>query len=200
MPQKVMPTGRKQAEKNRIETISRTAITSPIMRTSKTLLSSSFLCGVALWLLQSCSGVGTQSDFQELPEAGWPLRTPVRFSLSVKDSLLDQSLWIALRHDQDYPFSNIFLITTLSHPNGSVITDTLSYDLAAADGQWLGSGNGIITHQLPFKKGVRFDSTKPYELSIYQAVRSLGSQEGMAFLPGVLSVGYLLEKTTSNPK
>tara|TARA_B110000977_G_C10952653_1_gene445268 strand:+ start:43 stop:645 length:603 start_codon:yes stop_codon:yes gene_type:complete len=200
MPQKVTPTGRKQAEKNRIETISRTAITSPIMRTSKTLLSSSFLCGVALWLLQSCSGVGTQSDFQELPEAGWPLRTPVRFSLSVKDSLLDQSLWIALRHDQDYPFSNIFLITTLSHPNGSVITDTLSYDLAAADGQWLGSGNGIITHQLPFKKGVRFDSTKPYELSIYQAVRSLGSQEGMAFLPGVLSVGYLLEKTTSNPK
>jgi gliding motility-associated lipoprotein GldH len=170
------------------------------MRTSKTLLSSSFLCGAALWLLQSCSGAGSQSDFQELPESGWPLRTPVRFSLTVKDSLSDQSLWIALRHDQDYPFSNIFLITTLSHPNGSVITDTLSYDLAASDGQWLGSGNGIITHQLPFKKGVRFDSAKPYELSIYQAVRSLGSQEGMVFLPGVLSVGYLLEKSTSNPK
>jgi gliding motility-associated lipoprotein GldH len=170
------------------------------MRTSKTLLSSSFLCGVALWLLQSCSGAGSQSDFQELPEAGWPLRTPVRFSLSVKDSMSDHSLWIALRHDQDYPFSNIFLITTLRHPNGSVITDTLSYDLAASDGQWLGSGNGIITHQLPLKKGVRFDSAKPYELSIYQAVRSLGAQEGMAFLPGVLSVGYLLEKSTYNPK
>ena len=167
------------------------------MRTSKTLLSSSFLCGMALWLLQSCNGAGTQSDFQELPEAGWPLKAPVRFSLSVKDSSSDQSLWIALRHDQDYPFSNIFLITTLGHPNGSVITDTLSYDLAAADGQWLGSGNGIITHQLPFKKGVRFDSAKPYELSIYQAVRSLGSAEGMAILPGVLSVGYVVEKETS---
>jgi len=153
------------------------------MRTSKTLLSSSFLCGVALWLLQSCSGAGTQSDFQELPEAGWPLKAPVRFSLSVKDSLSDQSLWIALRHDQDYPFSNIFLITTLGHPNGSVITDTLSYDLAAADGQWLGSGNGIITHQLPFKKGCVLTVLSPMSFPFIRPLEVLGPKKAWPFYP-----------------
>lgn len=170
------------------------------MSASRTALNSSFLCGLALWLLQSCSGYDSQSEFQDLPEAGWPRSTPVRFSIRPKDTIAPHSFRLALRHDQTYPFSNIFLITTLSHPDGSVITDTLSYDLAAADGQWLGSGNGMITHELPFKESLRFTTAKPYELSVYQAVRSLGAAEGMAFLPGVLSVGYVLEKQPYNPK
>ena len=171
------------------------------MRTSKTLLSSSFLCGVALWLLQSCSGAGSQSDFQELPEAGWPLRTPVRFSLTVKDSLSDQSLWIALRHDQDYPFSNIFFNhhAESSEWVGHYRHPILRFGLLQTASGWavetvLSPTNSLI------KRECVLNSAKPYELSIYQAVRSLGSQEGMAFLPGVLSVGYLLEKSTSNPK
>ena len=162
-------------------------------RSSSLLGISSFFWGLLLLsLLFSCTPSGTQMDFQKLPESGWPLRTPVRFELSVSDTLQPQSIWLRLRHTNEYPFSNIYLITSLQHPNGEVITDTLSYDLAAPDGRWLGSGNGLISQELPFKKKVRFETSKPYVLSVYHRVRQLGEAEGMAILPGVKSVGYRL--------
>ena len=142
----------------------------------------------------SCGSSETQMEFQELPTTGWPQHTPVRFSLQVNDSLHPHDIFIHLRHSNDYPFSNIFLITSLSHPNGEVITDTLSYDLAAANGLWLGSGSGIITQSLPYKKNVIFNTSKPYTLSVYQSVRELGATKGIAVLPAITEVGYSLKK------
>lgn len=141
-------------------------------------------------LVAACTPAGTQMDFQQLPAQGWPLRTPVRFEISATDSLQPQSIWLTLRHTNEYPFSNIYLITSLQHPDGAVITDTLSYDLAAPDGSWLGSGNGLISQELPFKKKVRFQTSKPYVLSVYHSVRQLGDANGLAVLPGVTEVGY----------
>jgi len=167
------------------------------MTRNKEIQKSSWLQGFlfcAFFIIVSCGETGTQMDFQKLPKEGWPLRAPVRFSIQVQDTISPQSFFITLRHTNDYPFSNIFLITTLSHPNGTVITDTLSYDLAAADGQWLGSGNGLITHTLPYKKKVVFNTSKAYILSVYQSVRQLGSEVGIPLLSGVTEVGYQIEK------
>lgn len=158
---------------------------------NKVLLSSSFF--LALLLLQSCGGNGVQAGTQDLPKTGWPLKAPVRFSITPLDTLKAQSMWLTLRHDNNYPFSNIFLITTLTHPHGQVITDTLSFNLAAPNGQWLGSGTGVITHKLPYKKAVVFNRNKPYTLAIYQSVRTLGETKGLEVLPGVIAVGYSIE-------
>jgi len=155
-------------------------------RTAKGLL----LCG--LLFMTGCGPSDNQMDFQKLPQGGWPLGTPVRFNISVQDSLRPHSVWLTLRHTNEYPFSSIYLITTLSHPNGSVITDTLSYDLAAPNGLWLGTGNALITQELLYKKNVRFHTSKAYTLSVYQSVRELGAQKGLSVLPAVTEVGYRL--------
>jgi gliding motility-associated lipoprotein GldH len=167
------------------------------MTRNQEIQKSSWLQGLlfcAFFIIVSCGETGTQMDFQKLPKEGWPLRAPVRFSIEVQDTISPQSVFITLRHTNDYPFSNIFLITTFAHPNGTVITDTLSYDLAAADGQWLGSGNGLITHTFPYKKKVVFNTSKAYILSVYQSVRQLGSEVGIPLLSGVTEVGYQIEK------
>ena len=73
-------------------------------------------------------------------EVGWKADDVARFDWQVEDTLKRYDFFIDLRHNQDYPFTNMYLFVDYTFPNGLTRKDTISCDLADQRGRWYGSG------------------------------------------------------------
>ena len=71
-----------------------------------------------------------------------------------------------LRNNDEYPFANIHLITTLENPIGEKLIDTLSYTMATPDGEWLGKGLLVHESKLWFKEAYRFRVIGEHRLTV----------------------------------
>ena len=89
-------------------------------------------------------GCGTDAFYAETqpldPDLGWEADEEATFEWQVTDTLARYDFFIDLRHDQRYPFSNIYLFVDFTFPNGRTLRDTLACDLADERGRWLGTG------------------------------------------------------------
>ena len=95
----------------------------------------------ALIAATSCSN-GETSAYATLPEWGWLYTDPVTF---VTDSVApgaDATMTVALTHNNDYPFRNIWLETTYTATDSTLRTDTLNIELCDRFGRWFGKGFG----------------------------------------------------------
>jgi gliding motility-associated lipoprotein GldH len=76
------------------------------------------------------------------------------------------------------------------------VRDTLEYEMAKPDGQWLGTGYGSLKeNKLWYKENVVFPSSGVYTLEISHAMRKNGQVDGIVELEGITDVGYLIEKS-----
>ncbi len=127
---------------------------------------------------------------------GWAKDEPIQFEISDVDSITSHNLFITLRNTNEYKYSNLFLIAKMDFPNGKRITDTLEYEMAAADGAWLGTGfNDVKENKLWYKEGERFRESGTYKFSIEHAVRKNGNITGDTRLEGVTEVGLRIERS-----
>lgn len=149
-----------------------------------------FLIGI---LCVSCSNTIVYSSFVSLPQ-GWDKDKPAQFRFTASDTLSTHDLYILLRNDYQYPYSNIFLITKMEMPDNKIIIDTLEYEMATSEGKWLGTGASIKDSKLWYKENVKFPRKGVYHFSIRQADRSLGQNEGVKLLNGITDVGLQIEK------
>ena len=62
------------------------------------------------------------------PDLGWEADEEATFEWQVTDTLARYDFFIDLRHDQRYPFSNIYLFVDFTFPNGRTLRDTLACD------------------------------------------------------------------------
>jgi gliding motility-associated lipoprotein GldH len=107
-------------------------------------------------------------------------------------------MFINVRNDDTFPYSNLFLITALTTPEGEVLQDTLEYSMALPDGSWLGKGSGSLKeNKLWYKENIVFSSSGVYTLEVSHAMRKNGNISGVIGLDGITDVG--LEITKSNP-
>jgi gliding motility-associated lipoprotein GldH len=143
-------------------------------------------------LFFSCDKKRVFDEYKSVGSA-WHKDSVVSFNLPELDSTKRYDLFINLRDNNNYPFSNLFLIVTLEKPNGYTKVDTLEYQMAAADGTLLGDGfSDIKESKLYFKENVKFRGK--YKLSIKQAVREGGKVPGVTELDGITEVGLRIEK------
>ena len=99
-----------------------------------------------------------------------------------------------VRNDNTYPYANIFLIATIENKYYKII-DTLEYEMADAQGNWLGSGiSDLKESKLVYKKKYRFKDTLPVNFQIQHAVRKTGQTMGDEELPGIKTIGIVIEK------
>lgn len=146
-------------------------------------------------LLWSCDSNRVYDEYESLP-GGWNKDSIITFSLPEMDSIPDYNLYINVRNNNDYAFSNIFLIANIQFPQGKVITDTLEYQMALPGGEWLGTGFGDVKeNKLWYKEGVRFNEPGIYKISIQHAMRRSGSEKGIENLEGITQVGLRIENT-----
>lgn len=149
-----------------------------------------------LVLLVSCDWGIVKSEYRGTEKGKWDKDMVLEFTFSEVDTVQAHNIFINLRNDDTYEFSNIFLITELSYPNGASVKDTLEYEMAAPSGKWLGKGSGSIKeNKLWYKENIVFPVHGVYTLKIEHAMRKNGAIQGLVDLQGVTDVGYQIEKT-----
>ena len=146
-------------------------------------------------LLLGCNNGVEYSQYASLPD-GWEAHNPVLFQVEVTDSLTPKDIFIMVRNTEQYPFSNLFLITKMEEPKSNkVIVDTLEYEMATPEGKWLGDGYSAIKEsKLWYKEQFVFPTKGKYNLKIEQAMRKIGDNEGVMVLKGITEVGLRVEK------
>ena len=113
----------------------------------------------------------------------------------VTDTIQRKNLFINIRNNNEYSYSNLFLITQLEFPNGKKIVDTLEYEMTDVSGRFLGNGlTDIKENKLFYKENVVFPNSGDYKVSISQAMRKSGEVKGIKLLNGITEVGFRIEK------
>ncbi len=146
-------------------------------------------------LTAACNQNISFSEYQSTSNGVWNLDDVKEFIVSDLDSVSQHQVFIMVRNDNSFPYSNLFLIAELNLPGGLTIKDTLEYEMAKANGEWLGKGRGsIYENKLWYKENVVFDSSGVYRVKISHAMRKNGEVEGVVNLPGITDVGLEIEK------
>lgn len=155
------------------------------------------ILGLLLIFLVSCDENRVYDEYESVNS--WHRDSLVSFQVKDVDTTQVYNLFINVRNDNQYQYSNLFLITEMHFPEGKVISDTLEYEMAKPDGEWLGTGFGDVKEsKLWYKQNVQFDEAGDYEVDIQQAMRKNGEVNGIEELEGITDVGFRIEKATTN--
>ena len=146
-----------------------------------------------LLLIVSCDKKRVFDEYKSVGTA-WHKDSIVTFELPKLDPKKSFALYVNVRNNNDYPFSNLFLIVSLEQPNRKVKVDTLEYQMTNPDGTLLGDGfSDIKESKLFYKDKVTFAQKGIYKIHIKQATRLTGKIEGVTSLQGVTDVGFRIE-------
>lgn len=144
--------------------------------------------------ISSCDRKRVFDDYESLN--GWHKDSLVSFEMENIDSTKVYDLFINIRNNSDYQYSNLFLITEIRFPQGKVISDTLEYEMTRPNGEWLGTGFGDVKeNKLWYKENVKFEESGKYRVTIQQAMRKNGEVDGIEVLDGITDVGFRIEKS-----
>lgn len=161
------------------------------------MLKKSLSCLFILLFLAACQENLVYSKFQAAPNGLWKDDQTLHFEITDLDSVQPYNLYINIRNDENYAFSNLFLITELENPDGNTVKDTLEYEMAKPTGEWLGSGMGSTKeNKLWYKENVVFRDSGVYKVRISHAMRKNGAAQGIQFLSGITDIGLQIEKST----
>lgn len=130
--------------------------------------------------------------FTSIPETGWTQQDWVRFSYTNRLPAKKVKASWKLRHDNDYPYANIYLIAQYTTPTGISKTDTLTYLMAQPDGSWLGTGWYIKEIDLPYVASLDLDEPGQYHFQLRPVVRANDNLLPDKRLLGIHQVGLEL--------
>jgi gliding motility-associated lipoprotein GldH len=153
-----------------------------------------FLIGIlSILFFNSCDGYRVYDQYVSTGNA-WDKDTPLIFKFQQPDTINRYNLFVNVRNTDEYQFQNLFLIVNMNFPNGNVVTDTLEYEMATSNGEWLGTGMTTKESKLWFKENQRFPYDGTYEVRIQHAMRKINEPEGIQSLQGISEVGFRIEK------
>lgn len=125
----------------------------------------------------------------------WNKEDVKTFVYDVQDTVQRHNMFMNLRVNKSYPYSNLFVIFKMHQPNTDILIDTLQFQMAKPDGTLLGNGfSDVKESKLELKEGYVFPESGSYKFSIEQVVRELGEVDGVNSLDGVSEVGFRIEK------
>jgi len=147
----------------------------------------------------SCSDTAVFDIYKPIAKTQWHKDSIISFDFNPIDTISTNSIFINLRNNNDYQYSNLFLIVDIDFPNNFSVIDTLEYEMADAEGKFLGSGfTDLKENKLEYKSNVVFPSTGTYTISVQHAMRKSGDIEGISLLQGITDVGLRIEKNIIN--
>lgn len=153
---------------------------------------------ITIATLISCDNNHVLDDYKTLPKV-WKKGDSISFAFKSPDTLKTYDVFLNLRNNNDYEFSNLFLIVGLKTPSNNKTIDTLEYQMTAPNGEWLGSGfSEIKENKLWYKDAIQFKEDGNYTLTIEHAIRKNGNINGVEQLKGITEIGYRLEEHKSN--
>tara|TARA_B100000963_G_C22639265_1_gene679477 strand:- start:3073 stop:3552 length:480 start_codon:yes stop_codon:yes gene_type:complete len=151
----------------------------------------SFILITLFILIFSCQdGDAIYSSHVETKGA-WLKNEPIKASLEVYESPVD--IYLILKLNEDYPFSNIYLLSSISNTDLK-ITDTIYFKFDYSKNKSLLSRQmRIKTFKIPIYKNMNINEKTSFEIS--HAVRFIDSIEPVMKLEGILDIGILVNKS-----
>lgn len=144
----------------------------------------------------SCGKAKVYDQFESIENGSWHKDSIVKFTFSPIDTITKNNVFINLRNNKDFEYSNLFLIVGIEFPNNTNIVDTLEYEMADAQGKFLGTGfTDLKENKLEYKTNVVFPTKGNYIINVQQAMRKSGQVDGINNLNGITEVGISIEKT-----
>jgi gliding motility-associated lipoprotein GldH len=154
-----------------------------IVRTESLILS-----GLLLVLLISCNDQRVFEESVKIDQGEWHSDTILDFSAVITDTLCGYTMYIDVRNDISYSYSNLFFFLKTIFPNGRIARDTIECLLAGYDGKWLGSGSGSVRfNRFLFQSNIRLPVSGTYRFELEQAMR-------VEALKGILDIGIRIDK------
>jgi len=121
----------------------------------------------------SCNLKVVSEDYRSFKNAQWPQDTVMVFKFDIPDSTRIYSLFLNVRNEGRYPYSNLYLFISVTPPRGKVLQDTVELTLADIHGKWLGSGLGdLYERQYPYKENIFFPQKGSYTIKVRQGMRT----------------------------
>lgn len=147
-----------------------------------------FIVFVFFLLLSGCTNTHLIDVNMEVPENNWSYAKSVKAAFEIKDPSLAYHVFFKIRNTADYRYANIYVIMRLKGSNGMLKNARYQFQLAKADGQWLGKGSGdLYSNTFPLLKNFRFPKAGKYELEVEQNMRNNP-------LVGISDVGIRVEQ------
>lgn len=133
---------------------------------------------ILLFLMLGCKGKDQQggallNEFVHLPSSGWQYDDVRKFTLSVSDTAKEYDIYLKVRNDKRYSYSNLWVYVKITSPLGDVHTVREEIILADDLGYWLGKAEGRSLHELDhlYQKAFRFPYLGIYSLELQHAMR-----------------------------
>lgn len=146
------------------------------------------------FLMFSCHDKTHFNQYKSINSEGWKASQKVLFEFDIKDTISSRNLFINIRNNSEYKYSNLFIITELVFPNQTKVVDTLQYQMADEKGAFLGIGfTEIKENKLFYKENKKFLLSGKYQLNVRQAMRKNGEVHSIEFLKGIQDVGFSIE-------
>lgn len=141
-----------------------------------------------MFLLARCTPPGDRySEYRELPAEGWIYGDTIEFVPQFADSIATGQLIVAVTHDNDFPYSSLWLEVSSTDPAGKHHSDTLHFPLADSFGRWQSRGLGSDLQMADtVARKVTLASGKPLGVRHIMKTDTLRyvSHVGIFFLPG----------------
>jgi gliding motility-associated lipoprotein GldH len=150
---------------------------------------------VLAMVFASCQENMSFDQFQSIDKNRWHKDSIIEFPFTSSDSLSKNNIYITIRNNKIYEFSNLFLIARIEFPNNYQIVDTLEYEMTTLEGRFLGTGiSDVLENKLEYKTNFTFPIKGEYHIKVQHAMRKNQNIEGMDFLEGIADVGLQIEK------
>lgn len=154
-----------------------------------------FLAFIVITYITSCSNNTIYNQYVPVEKNQWHKDSIINFNVTSLDTVSKNNLYVTLRNNKDYEFSNLFLIVGIRFPNNYQIVDTLEYEMTSPEGRFLGTGiTDVKENKLEYKTNVKFSLMGDYNVSVQQAMRKTRDIDGLQTLNGITDVGLQIEK------
>jgi gliding motility-associated lipoprotein GldH len=138
--------------------------------------------------LFSCKSDSVFNSYTAITDHVWANDSGVSFNFEITDTTHYYDLNFLLRIDDSYPFSNLYILYTMTGPSGRSKNVRQNFILADKSGKWLGKGySNIFSYNEVVMKEIRFTSSGIYTVRISQHMRT-------DTLNGVHDVGFSVSK------
>lgn len=165
------------------------------MKLNSRVLAHVLLLAIGLVFLGSCKKQVVYNQFQPIEGNQWHKDSLIHFAIPSQDTVQKNNIYLTLRNNKEYEFSNLFLIVGIRFPNDYQIVDTLEYEMTTPEGRFLGTGiSDVKENKLEYKTNVTFSQLGDYDLTVQQAMRKTREVDGLEYLKGITDVGVQIEK------
>ena len=142
---------------------------------------------LVLSTLWACTDRDVTNQHSNIAPAGWAYTEAQSFTIDITQAN-NYNIDAFIRHNTQYPYSNLWLFVDHIYNNQTISTDTINLTIADKYGHWEGSGWGTtrqIKHMLLHNQSL---DTGTHVINIRHAMREEN-------LTGIINVGVNVTKT-----